>query len=171
MATVSSLLVFPTSADAFLGLWKVRPRLSHVSVLLPPLQYVLQLCKWYASHFLLCFVINALSHLTSQKKEHKVSAGPVSQNAKLPGLHMLASPSKQSISQVINKSALFSGVCLFSGYDFFSTSWYSRKTWTQMDRGRARRQENGLLSGQARKLACCPAVECTAVLVIISVEG
>ncbi len=36
------------------GYGKLRPRLSHVSALLPPFQYVLQLCKLCASRFLLC---------------------------------------------------------------------------------------------------------------------
>lgn len=36
------------------GCGKLRPWLSRVSVLLPLLQYVLKLCKLYASYFLLC---------------------------------------------------------------------------------------------------------------------
>lgn len=54
---------------------RLRPRLSHVSALLPPLQYVLQLCKLCVSLSAL-FIIKALSHLTSHKQEHWDSASP-----------------------------------------------------------------------------------------------
>ena len=45
------------------GCEKLGPRLSHVSGLLPPLQYVLQLCKRFASRFLLCS-LSKLFHIS-----------------------------------------------------------------------------------------------------------
>lgn len=45
------------------GCGKLSPKLSHVSALLPPLQYVLQLCKLCASRFLLC-VLSKLFHIS-----------------------------------------------------------------------------------------------------------
>lgn len=45
------------------GYGKLSPKLSHVSALLPPLQYVLQLCKLCASRFLL-YVLSKLFHIS-----------------------------------------------------------------------------------------------------------
>lgn len=50
--------LMPSSGDG-----KLRPRLSHVSALLPLLQYVLELCKLCASHFRLCS-LSKLFHIS-----------------------------------------------------------------------------------------------------------
>lgn len=45
------------------GYGKLGQRLSHISVLLPPLEYVLQLCKLCTSRFLLCS-LSKLFHIS-----------------------------------------------------------------------------------------------------------
>lgn len=56
-------LFIPNQLMGSSGHWKWRPWLSHVSALLPLLQYVLKLCKPNVAHFLLCS-LSKLFHIS-----------------------------------------------------------------------------------------------------------
>lgn len=82
------------------GYGKLRPKLSHVSELLPPLQYVLQLCKLCASRFLLC-LLSKLFHI-SLHTNRNARPRPI-QPCKCRSFFMSASSSFiQLINQAVN---------------------------------------------------------------------
>lgn len=114
---------------------KLRPKLSHVSMLLPPQQYVLQLCKLPMSRFLLS-LLSKLFHISvhaHRNTEHQSLPTPGKAFLFQTGIIFLCSPSirqwfkkENNLSHIANVKFHF---CLVAQQRVA----FKYKTWSERD--------------------------------------